>query len=89
MPIAVAHAATHKKGPPRGGEPTKHGADERSRTSDLLITNQLLYQLSYVGQGGVVYGNRPACSTETTQSTGQPTLPHPFPEGVRWDASGL
>ena len=24
-----------------------HGADERSRTSDLLITNQLLYQLSY------------------------------------------
>ena len=26
------------------------GADERSRTADLLITNQLLYQLSYVGQ---------------------------------------
>ena len=26
-----------------------HGADERSRTADLLITNQLLYQLSYVG----------------------------------------
>ena len=25
------------------------GADERSRTADLLITNQLLYQLSYVG----------------------------------------
>ena len=25
------------------------GADERSRTVDLLITNQLLYQLSYVG----------------------------------------
>ena len=25
------------------------GADERSRTSDLLITNQLLYQLSYIG----------------------------------------
>lgn len=24
------------------------GADERSRTSDLLITNQLLYQLSYI-----------------------------------------
>ena len=24
------------------------GADERSRTADLLITNQLLYQLSYV-----------------------------------------
>ena len=27
----------------------EYGADERSRTSDLLITNQLLYQLSYVG----------------------------------------
>jgi hypothetical protein len=27
------------------------GADERSRTADLLITNQLLYQLSYVGLG--------------------------------------
>ena len=25
-------------------------ANERDRTSDLLITNQLLYQLSYVGQ---------------------------------------
>ncbi|MEY3721704.1 MAG: hypothetical protein RL618_2223, partial [Pseudomonadota bacterium] len=24
------------------------GADERNRTSDLLITNQLLYQLSYI-----------------------------------------
>ena len=25
------------------------GADELTRTADLLITNQLLYQLSYVG----------------------------------------
>ena len=25
------------------------GADDRSRTDDLLITNQLLYQLSYIG----------------------------------------
>ncbi len=25
------------------------GADERTRTAGLLITNQLLYQLSYVG----------------------------------------
>ena len=24
------------------------GADETNRTSDLLITNQLLYQLSYI-----------------------------------------
>ena len=28
------------------------GADERIRTADLLITNQLLYQLSYVGLEG-------------------------------------
>ena len=27
----------------------KNGADEVSRTPDLLITNQLLYQLSYIG----------------------------------------
>ena len=27
------------------------GADERNRTSDLLITNQLLYQLSYISRG--------------------------------------
>ncbi len=26
-----------------------NGADGRTRTGDLLITNQLLYQLSYVG----------------------------------------
>ena len=28
-----------------------NGAGERNRTSDLLITNQLLYQLSYNGIG--------------------------------------
>ena len=27
----------------------ENGAGERTRTSDLLITNQLLYQLSYAG----------------------------------------
>ena len=27
----------------------KRGAGERTRTADLLITNQLLYQLSYAG----------------------------------------
>ena len=27
----------------------KHGANGRIRTPDLLITNQLLYQLSYIG----------------------------------------
>lgn len=32
------------------------GAGERTRTSDLLITNQLLYQLSYTGGGGEYTG---------------------------------
>lgn len=30
------------------------GADNRSRTYDLLITNELLYQLSYVGLNSVL-----------------------------------
>ena len=30
----------------------KAGAGEWTRTIDLLITNQLLYQLSYTGQAG-------------------------------------
>jgi hypothetical protein len=29
------------------------GAGSRIRTDDLLITNQLLYQLSYAGEGKV------------------------------------
>jgi hypothetical protein len=43
-----------------------HGADDRIRTGDLLITNQLLYQLSYVGlrawrgAGGARAGGRTA-----------------------------
>ncbi len=30
----------------------KNGADDLIRTDDLLITSELLYQLSYVGPGG-------------------------------------
>ena len=30
------------------------GADERSRTSDLRITNALLYQLSYIGEAQIL-----------------------------------
>ena len=30
------------------------GADTKSRTRDLLITNQLLYQLSYAGGGAII-----------------------------------
>ena len=36
--------------PKIAGTLDKPGAEERSRTSDLLITNQLLYQLSYFGK---------------------------------------
>ena len=32
------------------------GADNRSRTYDLRITNALLYQLSYIGFPGGNYG---------------------------------
>ena len=40
----------NKKGFPRlTGNPYCTGANEESRTPDLLITNQLLYQLSYDG----------------------------------------
>ena len=31
-----------------------YGAGKRSRTSDLPITNRLLYQLSYAGVGAIV-----------------------------------
>ena len=33
--------------------PIYDGAGSRIRTDDLLITNQLLYQLSYAGEGKV------------------------------------
>ena len=36
-------------GLPAGAECLQTGADDRTRTGDLLITNQLLYQLSYIG----------------------------------------
>jgi hypothetical protein len=38
----------------RSVSPYYSGAGERTRTSDLLITNQLLYHLSYTGIGGGV-----------------------------------
>ena len=31
------------------------GAGNRSRTCDLLITNELLYQLSYTGNDNIIY----------------------------------
>jgi hypothetical protein len=38
-------------------ESSKTGADDRTRTGDLLITNQLLYQLSYIGMLVSAVGN--------------------------------
>ena len=37
----------------------KSGADDGTRTRDLLITNQLLYQLSYVGDAGKLSAKSP------------------------------
>ncbi len=34
------------------------GADTKIRTRDLLITNQLLYQLSYAGAGAIIETGR-------------------------------
>ena len=41
-----------------GIHPWDYGAGDRSRTYDLLITNELLYQLSYTGgtRGGESLG---------------------------------
>ena len=36
-------------GPEAGVRDVDDGADDQTRTGDLLITNQLLYRLSYIG----------------------------------------
>ena len=41
------------------------GADGRIRTGDLLITNQLLYQLSYVGADRSL----PSCGRDEARAT--------------------
>ena len=41
---------------------TINGADSRNRTRDLLITNQLLYQLSYAGLREII--SRPPGNAE-------------------------
>ena len=44
----VIARSKNEKGP-HFCEPSNRGAGTRSRTRDLLITSQLLYQLSYTG----------------------------------------
>ncbi len=46
--VPFGHSGTH---------PYKNGAGGRTRTPDLLITNQLLYQLSYTSVSTLVYYN--------------------------------
>ena len=43
------------------------GADERNRTVDLLITNELLYQLSYIGTKRKIIAER-LCSSQKVRS---------------------
>ena len=45
------------------------GADTRIRTADLLITNQLLYQLSYVGEWVTLQTEeiRPSCQDRSVK----------------------
>lgn len=43
------------------------GADNRSRTYDLRITNALLYQLSYIGFGSLTSECRPECVEQLMQ----------------------
>ena len=52
MGAALSCALSGKKKDPAEAGSLLSGAEERNRTSDLLITNQLLYRLSYFGQGG-------------------------------------
>ena len=41
-------------------KPEEFGAGEEIRTPDPRITNALLYQLSYPGEGAEVYGSDPS-----------------------------
>ena len=48
--IQIKNAVCHEQLPsPATAGPVNAGANSRIRTDDLLITNELLYQLSYVG----------------------------------------
>ncbi len=48
----------------------RNGAPTRTRTADLLITNQLLYQLSYRGTGGVITVNPCPCKLDSAHFAG-------------------
>ncbi len=49
-------------------DPCFFGAGGRTRTDDLLITNQLLYQLSYAGRQERVCRSRPQQNFQSSTS---------------------
>jgi len=57
----------------RASNAEANGAGERTRTFDLLITNQLLYQLSYAGQAGGTL-DPPLPSGQTMNTTTPPRV---------------
>ena len=73
-------------------------ADGRTRTADLLITNQLLYQLSYVGleralrprgrwTGRILSGRAGGCHARSgQQGAAGPGVPRPARAGARFSA---
>src|SRR4029079_12206365 len=52
---------------------SKAGAEKRTRTSDLLITNQLLYQLSYLGNRAVLWFPPPRVNARSWLPRSPPT----------------
>ena len=48
--VPIAHALRNLPSPIAFGQSLTREAGNRVRTDDLLITNQLLYQLSYAGR---------------------------------------
>ena len=52
--VAGGHNAVAVGGTTEGQLLDNFGADAQTRTEDLLITNQLLYQLSYISEGAVL-----------------------------------
>ena len=73
-----AGAAAENRGGRFGAlvERRRFGAGERTRTADLLITNQLLYQLSYAGNPleSVPYENPPISASRSCQPNPQRRL---------------
>ena len=60
----------------------ENGAGSRIRTDDLLITNQLLYQLSYAGKkcGGKVAQSSVTHNRAATAAAWSPLAAQPFPD---------